>query len=245
MWHALSLAARQAVEDKKTAEGKILWLLADACSMMLNPKSANEPFKPLMVIDGKPSALPGTFQEETITLFSQIAEEVDDVWLRARLADLAWLLRRPRELKFALLAIDAYRAIPLDADNWIRGGRECWDRAIRLAIMIGKGAGNRPKEMETSLLDALEKATPEDGFLALSLANLLAENGLGHSRQSDIAKKLEVLATHYQAEGHLHRERDYFDVSAEWFQKCGDSAKAIEMIICVAEGWVKEAIARM
>ena len=53
MWHALSSAARQAIEGKKTAEGKVLWLLADACSMMLNPASVNEPFKPILVMDGR------------------------------------------------------------------------------------------------------------------------------------------------------------------------------------------------
>ena len=47
IWQSLSSAARQAIEDKKLEEGKILWLLADACSMMLRPASLNEPFKPM------------------------------------------------------------------------------------------------------------------------------------------------------------------------------------------------------
>lgn len=245
MWQAFSSAARQAIESKKTAEGKILWLLADASSMMLNPASVNEPFKAIMVMDGKRSVLPDDFQEADVILFSQIAEEVDDVWLRARLADLAWLLRRPRDPRFALLAIDAYIAIPLDVDNWLRGGQECWNRAIRLALMLGKSADDRLIQMERNLLDAYGKVRPEDGFLALWLANLMTEYGLGSSRQSEIAKKLEALAKHHEAEGDLHRAREYFDVSAGWFQKCGDSAKAIEMTVCVAEDWVKEAIARM
>lgn len=97
MWQVFSSAARQAIEGKKTAEGKVLWLLADACSMMLNPASVNEPFKPIMVMDGKRSVLPEDFQEVDVKLFSQIAEEIDDVWLRARLADLVWLLQRPRD----------------------------------------------------------------------------------------------------------------------------------------------------
>jgi len=49
IWQSLSSAARQAIEDKKFKEGKVLWLLADACSMMLKPSSLNEPFKPYMV----------------------------------------------------------------------------------------------------------------------------------------------------------------------------------------------------
>jgi hypothetical protein len=245
MWQVFSAAARQAIEDKKTAEGKVLWLLADACSMMLNPASVNEPFKPIMVMDGKRSVLPEDFQEVDVKLFSQIAEEIDDVWLRARLADLVWLLQRPGNPKFALLAIDAYRAIPLDTDNWLRGGRECWDRSIRLTLMLRKGTGDRIEQMEASLLDAFERARLEDGFLALWLTNLLTEYGLGRLRQGEISKKLEKFARDFDGEGNFHRAREYFAISAEWFKQTGDKAKAIEMMVCVAEGWVKEASARL
>ena len=144
-----------------------------------------------------------------------------------------------------MLAIDAYRSIPLDADNWLRGGRECWDRAIRLALMLGKGSGDRIEQMEASLLGAFERARLEDGFLALWLANLLTEYRLGRAMQAEIQKKLERFARHFEVEGDLHRGREYFGVSAEWFQKSGEKSKAIEMMICVAEGWVKEANARV
>lgn len=53
MWRAFSAAARQAIDGKKMAEGKVLWLLADACSMMLNSASVNEPFKPIMLMEGR------------------------------------------------------------------------------------------------------------------------------------------------------------------------------------------------
>jgi hypothetical protein len=36
MWHSLSAAARTAIESGQVSEGKVLWLLADACSMILN-----------------------------------------------------------------------------------------------------------------------------------------------------------------------------------------------------------------
>ena len=76
IWQSLSAAARSAIEEGRTPEGKVLWLLADACSMMLNPGSANEPFKPFMVMNGKRSSLPEDFQQSDVELFSLIAEEV-------------------------------------------------------------------------------------------------------------------------------------------------------------------------
>ena len=69
MWQALSAAARQASEDQQLSEGKVLWLLADACSMMLKPASLNEPFAPFMVMDGKRSALPEDFKSDDVVFF--------------------------------------------------------------------------------------------------------------------------------------------------------------------------------
>src|SRR5688572_12127269 len=112
MWPAFSTAARTAVENGKLSEGKVLWLLADACSMMLNPQSLNEPFKPSMVAAGNRSAIPVDFQEAEAALLAEIAMEIDHPWLQARLADLAWTVKKPRDVKYALCAIDAYRNIP-------------------------------------------------------------------------------------------------------------------------------------
>jgi hypothetical protein len=217
MWQSLSTAARSATEEGKISEGKVLWLLADACSMMLNPGSINEPFKPIMAMNGKRSSLPEDFQQSDVELFSLVVEEVDDVCVQARLADLVWLLARPRSPKHALLAIDAYRRIPLDTKTWVHGGQECWERAISLAQMLGTGAGERMKEIEAAMISAFEVAKGEDGFLALWLANLLAANHLAHGKATDIAKKLESLARSFDVEGDLRRAREFFAASFIFF----------------------------
>jgi len=157
MWQSLSAAARTTIEKGLLPEGKGLWLLADACSMMLNPSSPNEPFKPFMVMNGRRSSLPADFQQPDVVLFSEFVEEVDDPWLQGRLADLIWLLIEPRSPKHALLAIDAYRQVPLDAETWVRGSRECWARAISLTRMLKAGAADRMKEIEASVVAAFNK----------------------------------------------------------------------------------------
>ena len=245
MWQSLSAAARVAMEKEQHSEGKGLWLLADACSMMLNPISPNEPFKPYMVMNGKRSSLPEDFQQQDVVLFSQFAEEVDDVWLQARLADLVWLLIVPRSPKHALLAVDAYRQIPLDTETWLRGGRECWARAISLARMLKAGAAERIQEIETAVVSAFNNAAQEDGYFALWLADLLATHRLGHEQRVPIAVKLEAMARAFDIQGDLHRSRDYFDAATKWFQQSGNVGKAGEMTACLAEGWVKEAVARI
>lgn len=245
MWQALSSAARTASEDNRPSHGKALWLLADACSMMLSPKSLNEPFKPFMVMEGRRSVIPDDLSESDITFYAEIADVIDDAWLKARVADLVWLKQRPRNVQFALAAIDAYRLIPLETEAWVRGGRECWERAISLARMLKAGAGTRLTEMEAAILDAFNTATKESGFLGLWLADLLDANGLGRTHSSVIAQKLNVLAVEFDGDGDLQRSREFFDAASRWFGRSGDEAKAAEMTVAVAEGWVKEAIARV
>ena len=204
LWQSLSAAARDSIEKGQDSEGKVLWLLADACSMMLSPSSVNEPFKPFAVMDGKRSSLPEDFWPPDVDLFSKISEEVDDVWLKARLADLVWLLQKPRSHKHALLAIDAYRLLPLDTETWLYGGLECWQRAISLTRMLRAGSGDRMNEMEAKIITAFKTAKKEDGFLALWLSDLLDTNGLGKNNSVDIAKTLESLAMIFDGEGDLH-----------------------------------------
>jgi hypothetical protein len=245
MWQSLSTAARTAIENGLFSEGKGLWLLADACSMMLTPSSLNEPFKPFMVMNGKRSSLPIDFQRPDVDLFAAFAEEVDDPWLQARLADLVWLLIEPRNPKYALLAIDAYRRLPLDSNTWIRGSRECWQRAISLTRMLKTGAGDRLKEIEAAVVAGFESSRQEDGYLALWLSDMLANHRLGREHRLGIAAKLEAMARTFDVDGDLHRARDYFDAASRWFQLTGNIVKAAEMTACLAEGWVKEAVARL
>lgn len=245
MWNAFSSAARQAIEAGRPSHGKALWLLADACSMTLSPKSLNEPYKPFMVMEDGRSAIPDDFSEADIEFFAQIADSVDDPWVRARLADLVWLKAKPRDVKYALLAIDACRSIPLDSKTWLRGGRECWDRALSLTRMLSKGAGDRLGKMETAILTAFNATTSDDDFLALWYADLLVQHGLGRQVLAVIAQKLESLARGFDNAGELHRGREYFRASAEWFKLAGNQAKSAEMTVGLAEGWAKEAVARI
>ena len=245
MWQAFSSAARRAIEEDRKAEAKVFRLLADACSMMLHPSSPNDPFRPMVVIHGKRTALPEDFEEDTINLFAQIIDEIENPWLKARISDLVWLMKRPRAPKYALIAIDSYRKIPIDKKTWAHGGRVCWERAVRLALMLGKGAADRLREMEECLLAALEAARPEDDFLALGIGILMRETGLGRSKQIEIAAKLKDFAVHFDGEGELYKAREYYGAAATWYEGSGDERKAAEMRVRLAETWKREAVARM
>lgn len=245
MWQAFSGAARKAIEQGRTAHGKVLWLLADACSMMLSPGSVNEPFRPFMVMDGQRSVIPDDLADADIAFLAQIVDRIDDIWLKARVADLVWLKQKPRDVKFPLAAIDAYRSIPLTEEMWVRGGHECWERAINLARMLKAGAGERLKEIEAAILEAFDGATQGNGFLGLWLADLLKLGGLGRESRPAVAQRLDLLARDFEKAGELHRAREYFRASSDWYKDAGDEAKAAEMTVALAECWAKEAVARL
>lgn len=244
MWQALSDAAKTAIESGRSSEGRVLWILADACSMMLRPVSLNEPFAPMIVMDGRRSALPEDFLEDEVSLLSAIYTMIDDEKLKGRISDIVWLLGRPRNPTAALAAIDSYRCVPITTESWVRDGRDCWDRAIQLCIMLRIGAGGRMQEIETALTDRLIQSTEADGYLALWIAELLSKHRFGHNPVL-IARKLEELATGFSRANDLHRSRDYFDAASNWYRIGKDESKSSEMIVRCAEGWTLEAESRI
>jgi hypothetical protein len=241
MWRALSAVASAAIQKRMFHEGKALWLLADACSLTLDPGSPNGPFVPFVITARVHTALPDAYTKWEVGLLADFAKEVDDVWLQARLADLAWTLSTPRKLEHALLAIDAYRQISLDPDNWLAGGRECWSRAIRLAQMLRNGAGDRLSAMEAALVSAFDGAEAGQGYFAIWLADLMLDRGLASDHSVAIAEKLEAIARIFDGSGDMQRARDYYDAAEKWYRQTDEVDRAIGMIVCVAEGWAKEA----
>ena len=246
MSNAFSSAAKWAIDEDRQTDGKVLGLLAHVCSMMLSSDSVNEPFRPCIVSsDGRRSMIPDDLSEDDVTFFAQIVDYIDDPWLNARLADLVWLLQRPRNVKFALAAIDSYRSIPLDTETWVDEGEKCWQRAIGLTRLLGAGVGERLAEIEASVIEAFTSVTRQDGFLGYRLADLLKSNALGKDHSLEIATKLQSLAREFEGEGEFLRAREYFQASADWFKVSEDDEKSAAMMVAVAEGWVKEAIVRV
>jgi hypothetical protein len=245
MGQALAAAATRAMEDGRTSDGKVLWLLADACSMMLEPASPSQPFRPYAVFGNRRSAIPEDFTTGDVAFFAAAVAEIDDMRLRARLADLSWLLLKPRSPAFALTAVDAYRAIPLTKEHWIPDGRKCWARAISLSRMLGEGAEDRMNAMQDALLDAFNGAASDDGYFALQVSELLAENHLARQQGPSVAAALETVAARADQDRQFDRARSHFEAARKWFEAARDDRKAAEMAVGVAEAWAKEAVARI
>ena len=244
MWRAFYVAAKQAVEEGRQAEGKALWLLADACSLVLSPDSPNEPFKPFGQLQtGHRSAIPDDFNEADIAFFAEVIPAVEDPWLKGRLADLVWLIKR--DFKAALTAVDSYRLIPLDFENWMEMGKDCWKRAISLTLSLGKGAGNRRAEMSVKLIEAFDTAAEEISHHVRELADLLESFNLDSSQRIAVARRLGSLARVYQSRADFFTAFYYFQSSADWFRASDDEENTTAMTIMMAETRCQESTKRL
>ena len=240
-WSALTRSAEEARSKGSFPEGKALALLSHVCSMMLKPENRNEPFQPAAVFTDGRSAIADDFTEPEINIFEQFLDSVDDPWLKARIADLLWLRQSPRDPKFALEAIDAYRLIPLDGENWAAGALDCRQRAISLPMMLQDRAGNRLSQMENDVSSLFFSATIEQRFFALKLAEVMEEYNLGSANVVPVSEQLRSIAEELQAEGSHNSARSYFANASVWFRRAGDETESVRMTVAEAETWVKEA----
>ena len=220
---ALLDAERRAFDDGQLSRDKVLFILKNACSWEELPEDVTE--------------LPEGVTEAEIAFFAEIVDEIDDPWLKAHLAHLVWHYQRPRNIKFALDAIDSYRSIPLDAETWVWAD-DFWNRSICLALSI-KDSG-RLLAIEDSIIQAFESATCEGRYFGRELVKLLKSNKLGKSRATEIATKLESMALGFDSDNEHSVAADYYQAAADWFELAGDTAKFVEMILRKTESLVKK-----
>jgi len=89
---------------------------------------------------------PSQLSPEQLIYLSEILEKINDVELKARIADILWIRRHENETKrpidWAYLAVETYlqsAQILLVPENWYESKQRC-ERAIQIALQL-KGAG--------------------------------------------------------------------------------------------------------
>ena len=225
---ALWDAERRAFDDGQLSRGKVLFTLGKVLSILKNTCSGRE--------------LTEDTTEAEIAFFAEIVDEIDDPWLKAHLAHLVWHHQRPRNIKFALDAIDSYCSIPLDAENMVRANN-FWDRAIGLALSIKNS--DRLSAIEDDIIQTFELATCERKYFGRELVKLLKSNKLGKSRATKIATKLESMALGFESDNEYSVAVDYYQDAADWFELADDTDKFVEMILRKAESLVKKGDERL
>ena len=242
--HAALSAARKA--HAQSAHASAFSFLDDIMSMMLTADTPGVPFKPLIEWGNRRSAIPGDFRDH-VDLLVLLSEEAEHRLLRARVADLVWLLDRKRGVRFANLAIEAYRQLPAQPATWMEGERSNWMRALQLAAGLGKAGAAHIAAMEAALLQAFDEAQ-DDGEHRNAphwFSDALYRNNLARPQALHLADKLAGIGRDMSAAGDLPGARGSFERAGRWYKKADDAVNAVEMTVAMAESWADEAQQRL
>ncbi|HEX4409009.1 MAG TPA: DUF4209 domain-containing protein [Xanthobacteraceae bacterium] len=148
-----------------TAAGRVFSMLAAITGMSFKPQEPNDPFGPAMVMGGRRSAIPSDFRGPPVETIAAMARRTKSPVIRARLADVCWLLERKRS-DCGTIAIAAYVEIVKQVDvgtlrfhDGDEPGALKYDARdlLRRALSIGRGmrlndtAMSEARQMVTTL----------------------------------------------------------------------------------------------
>lgn len=241
---SLQKCANEKKDVGHESQAFILELLACASSMMLSPSSINEPFSPRFqdFQAGRRSSLPEDFTSEELNFFESILDDISDAWLKARLADLLWLCKRPRNPVHARVAIESYVLNPIDSETWRRDIDDCWERAARIAQQIRDF--NKLEEIKSQLFASFSIEHPGCTFMPLWLASLMDRLRIDRDYRNDIAPRLFQLGSELKNSGDFNAARSYFELAAKKYQQIEDDNGRLDSLIAIAECFEKEADSR-
>lgn len=223
---------------------RALSVLANAASMMLAANSINEPFRAYFqdFQAGRRSAIPEDFTGEELAFFEGILDGVDDLWLKARLADLLWLVSKPKNPEHAKAAIDSYVSHDIDDETWNSGVDDCLERAARLSMQIRDY--DRLNGIKNKLFSAFFSDYPKSKFMMLWIGKLLDKLNIDSEIRENIAVSLQEKANNLTRVEDFHSARSYFELASKKFKQCLNEKKFIESLISIADCFEAEADSR-
>lgn len=236
--------SKEMLEQGKAEHSKTLDLLSRAASMMLAASSINEPLKAYFqdFQAGRRSALPDDFTEEELMFFEEILNDVNEPWLKARLADLLWLLRKTKNPEHAKIAIDSYTSQLIDDETWHHDVKDCWERAARLCMQIRDL--DRLSAIKSRLFSAFNSEYPRSKFMTLWIADLLDKLKIDNDFNEDIASSLIEKANYLKKDGDFHSAISYFELASKKYKQCSNENGWLESLVAIADCFELEANSR-
>ncbi len=212
---------------------KVFYLLRDACSMTLKPKSTNEPYEAGCIVGDCRWAILEDFTEQDLEFFENILDEITDCRLKSRIADILWILKIPKNIKFLGIAVNEYLKISLEPSSLNQFKIDALERAIKLS-QLSKITKNQYAEILNKILECFNKAKPTDQYYCLRMSYLLDIAELNRKLQPSVAEKLENFADTFAKEGEFIAAIDYYQESQKWYKKLKNSRKIAEIALKIA-----------
>lgn len=211
--------------------------LGHITSPMLKSESDKEPFFPLVILrDGSRSSIPKDFNEQQLTLIKQLAPNIEDPELKARIADILW--ETQRDFEMAKIAVNSY----LESAKRLEDPENCFyafpriERALRIAARLGKNNEffNNVINYIEHLLDKYQAEDPL--FFSAKLMRLLQRQRLGdYLKYAQLSEQVAQQSTQWD------RAREYWEVASRWYALNKDQENQKRIQINIAETYVEEA----
>jgi hypothetical protein len=251
MYGKLAKVASDAEAAGELVKARALGFMTAIASMMLTPSEKATPFQAFARwSNGAHSFIPDDLMPSQVDLMAKLADVVTNQLLRARLADLVWLKARKKEIRFPRMAIDAYRAHPINFDTWHMSGEDAWHRALGLAISLGGGAETRAADIEAALIDAFDRSLGADTFEPMFYVRPLYAEKRAVAEAPRIAGELERLGRERLAACRGFDAEGFFSEAGRWYERARSPDKQAEMLVLIGSSYIalaestKSAVAR-
>jgi len=218
--------AQEAKEAGNVREQAVFEILAAVSSAAIKPESTEEFFADVF----------RNLTDEHLDFLAEIAPEISDPELQARVADILWVRRR--DYRMAQLAVTAYLQSATQLENpekW----NYCFNR-IERALRLARTIKYQYEAVVAHIEAVLDRYNGEDPlWLSAKLMELLQEYRLGDpTKYAALAEKAATLA---ESAHDWRRARAYWDIKARWHLLEKDREKELAASMLAAETYVKEA----
>lgn len=218
--------AEEAKEAGNVREQAIFEILATVTYGAIKPESTEEFFAEIFQ----------NLTDEHLDFLAEIAPEISDAELQARVADILWV--RQRDYRMAQLAVTAYLQSATELEN-SKNWYQCFKR-IERALRLARRIRYQPEVVVAHIEAVLDRYKGEDPFwLSAKLMELLQEYQLSDpTKYAALAEKAATLA---ESAHEWDRARAYWEIKARWHLIEKDREKERAAWMLAAETYVKEA----
>jgi len=233
--------AREFDSSDDTVTSEVFVLLGRLCSLNLRAESPLQPYSPMPSgpTDNEPQSFVQIFSQDHLTFLEKIVNNISDNEIRARIADVLWVIKRDYEM--AEMAITAYlesAKILEHPEKWT-SCEERIQRAFRLTNLIG----NKNDYMDKVIKHVEMVLNNYDGedqlFLSEKLMNLLLEANYGDPEK--YANLSEKCAINAEKKNNFYLARAYWQVKGKWHKLQGNTDEERHALLKYADAYVKEA----
>lgn len=226
--------------DEKMKE--VLQTYSKICYMMLIPTSMNEPLKQrINFLEHGRSARPEDLSEEEIEVLDKTYENLNNAWLKARVAEILWLLKKPKNINWIQTAIDCYLSMKETKENWSNDVGLCHERAFFLIAKFGRNPKvnvDIEKMRDTKIRIILNEYQSEN-FILLQIGELLANYGLLEKYEDQLIQKYLELAD-WCKEDNIYLADGYLKAVIGIYENLKQFEKVSEIIMRRAELYERE-----